>query len=140
MTDYVIDTCILVDANNTDTKRAFQVIELLITIKNEHKICLDKKREILREYERNGIYNGFSGEWFKNMQRAAKIKYVKQHIEKDKRKLIKLKFDADDIKFVATANACGKKIISDDTDYNTVKDYLLEKMGINVLRSGSALE
>jgi len=83
MTDYVIDTCILVKANNTDTKKSFQVIELLIMIYKEHKICLDKNREILNEYERNGIYEGLLGEWFKSMQRAAKIRYVKQHIKKD---------------------------------------------------------
>ena len=57
-----------------------------------------------------------------------------------KKKLIKLRFDTDDIKFVATANVCGKRIISDDTDYtDTVKDYLLEEMGIKILHSGSTL-
>lgn len=141
MTDYVVDTCILVEANNKDTKRAYQFMELLFMIKNEHKICLDRKRGILREYQENQIYEGFSGIWFKNMQRAAKIVYVKKKIgKKQKEKLITLKFDSDDIKFVATANACGKRIISDDTDYNEkVTAYLREEMGIIVFRSGSEL-
>ncbi|KYK30149.1 MAG: hypothetical protein HXS48_16425 [Theionarchaea archaeon] len=141
MTDYVIDTCILVEANNKDIKRAFQFIELLIIISNEHTICLDRKRGILKEYEENQMYEGFSGIWFKNMQRAAKIVYVKKKIgKKQKEKLVNLKFDIDDIKFVATANACGKRIISDDTDYNKkVTAYLREKMGIIIFRSGSEL-
>jgi len=113
MTDYVIDTCILVEANNKDVKKAFQVIRLLIAVIEDHRICLDNKREILKEYERNDIYKGFSGIWFKNMHRAAKILYVKKEIEKrQRRNLIKLRFDTDDVKFVATANVCGKRIIS----------------------------
>ena len=113
MTDYVIDTCILVEANNKDVKKAFQIIRLLIAVIEDHRICLDNKREILKEYERNDIYKGFSGIWFKKMHRAAKISYVKKGIEKRQRKdLIKLRFDTDDVKFVATAKACGKRIIS----------------------------
>lgn len=142
MTDYVIDTCILVEANNNDMKRAFHFMKLLIEIFENHDLCLDNKREILREYERNGIYKEFTGVWFKNMQRAAKIVYVRKKIErKQKRELTRLKFDAHDFKFVATANACGKQIISDDSDYNEmIIQYLWKEMEIKVLHSDEKLE
>ncbi len=141
MTDYVIDTCILVEANNDNKERAFTFMRLLFKLE-DHRICLDNKREILKEYERNDIYKEFSGIWFKNMHRAAKILYVKKEIEKRQRKdLIKLRFDTDDIKFVATANACGKRIISNDTDYTAViVQYLWEEMGIIILHPNSELE
>ncbi|MBU7047783.1 MAG: PIN domain-containing protein [Theionarchaea archaeon] len=141
MTGYVIDTCILVEANK-DMKRAFQTMRLLMAVLERHRMCLDTGREILKEYEKNGIYEGFSGIWFKNMQREAKIDYVKKKIEKrQKKELIKLKFDKNDIKFVATANTCGNRIISDDSDYNDkVIQYLKERMGITVYDSDSELE
>ena len=78
MTDYVIDTCILVEANNKDMNNAFNFIRLLTAIL-DHRICLDTKRDILKEYEENQIYEGLSGIWFKTMQRAAKIVYVKKN-------------------------------------------------------------
>jgi predicted nucleic acid-binding protein len=140
MSEYVVDTCILVKANHSEPKEAFPFLELLIRISSEHGMCLDTEREILKEYGEN-VYKGFSGEWFKNMQRAGKIRYVKKTIRRNQRQdLIKLKFDPNDIKFVATAYVCGKKIVSDDSDYNnTVTAYLLEKMGIRVFQVNSSL-
>ncbi len=142
MSKYVVDTCILVNANYQDCEKAFPFLELLIMIKKEHEICLDTKGEIWREYEKNGLYKGFSGEWYKNMQRANKIKYVKKTIgKKSKNELLKMKFDPDDIKFVATAYVCGKRIISDDTDYSEeIVNYLLEKMEIRIFCSRSRLD
>lgn len=138
MTDYVIDTCILVKANSKDMNSAFKFITLLIALLN-HRMCLDTNREILKEYEKNHLYSGFSGVWFKNMHRAAKITYVRKRIKKEqKKKLKKLKFDITDIKFVATANACGKRIISDDSDFTEkVITYLNREMGITVLHPDS---
>ncbi len=140
MSEYVVDTCILAGANHNGPGEAFPFLRLLMKILHEHRICVDTEREILNEYGENA-YKGYSGEWFKNMQRAAKISYVKKTIGKRQRKdLIKLKFDPDDIKFVATAHVCGKRIVSDDSDYSdTIAAYLLEKMGIRIFHSNSEL-
>lgn len=141
MSKYVVDTCILVNANQ-DMGEAFPIVKLLITLLNGHEICLDSEGEILKEYENNGLYEGFSGEWYKNMQRSARITYVKKTIgRKPKNELLRMRFDPDDIKFVATAHVCGKRIISNDTDYNEeIINYLLEKMEIRVFYSCSRLD
>jgi hypothetical protein len=61
MSEYVVDTCILVKANHSEPKEAFPFLELLIRISSEHGMCLDTEREILKEYGEN-VYKGFSGE------------------------------------------------------------------------------
>ena len=97
-----------------------------------------------REYERNlwdepSFQIWWYAMWMKNKVARRDGRLPNRH----RRHLTdRLKFDRDDLPFVAVASRGSSKLLAtEDSDYDTqVRDYLSSALGVSVLNTAAALE
>ena len=108
-----------------------------------HSIALDSQGHIQKEYERNlGNVVQFRL-WWSAMWSSRKITQRDGRLSNQPRRHLTntLKFDRDDLPFVAVASRGTSKLLAtEDSDYTAqVRDYLRSALGVDVLSAADAL-
>lgn len=129
--ELTVDTCIFVNCNEFDND------ELLLKLRKNHTLVIDLGREILRQYQRNGLDKNTGALGSKTLAYMLKnnkvVFYSDKPTSKTKACLNGLRgFHNDDHIFVIVAeHSSDKHLVSEDSDYSPqVKDQLLKKLGI----------
>lgn len=139
---WVIDTYVLYEAVNPDSKDFFTAQRLLMMVLGRHRLALDFDGVILAQYDRcikrterePGNLSIWLKQWIQRVRNRDVIHYYDGRVPNRHRKALlsaPLKFDKDDLAFVGVAfRTPDKWLVSEDSDYTpAVKKYLTEKMG-----------
>lgn len=142
--EWVLDTWVLKTAISMEHGKQWDSLSLLLEIEKKHKIALDQKGEIEKEYRRYYTTDLLLKKWWKLMiTRTGKISHKTGHIpQRTRKRLINdLAFHHDDVKFVDVAYQTDDKfLVSEDSDYtDTIKNYLKDELGISCLQVAEAL-
>ncbi len=126
--EWVIDTCILVCANTGSDHRCLDALALLREVLSRHSLALDVEDGIRNEYYPYITRGSVVEQWWIQMNSRGKFVYHSSKLTvRQQGKLRRLKFDADDWKFVGTAlKAAGRTLVSHESDYDEpgVPEYL----------------
>ena len=140
--EWVIDTDVLVHAHNPSEELYLDTQGLIQMVRQLHHIALDHQEFILNQYESN-----LSGEvgyrhWINAMWKLNKIAFRDGRLPNRHRNhlLSELRFDDDDLSFVAVASrGISKLLVTEDSDYSEqVRDYLTEELGVEILDTADA--
>ena len=139
----VVDTWVLEIAQDPHDRRALDALVLLRELKKTHKIAVDHKQRILREYWRHAPANSHAGEWLRLMiSRADKLMWRSGDVSTRHHEALNgLRFDPSDMVFVGVASeGPDRLLISEDSDYSIqIKAYLQAEMGVEVLTVDDSL-
>lgn len=118
--------------------------EFMQVVRRLHTIALDSQGHMRGEYERNLKDEASFRLWWDAMCRQNKVVYRDGRLPNRHRRHLtdRLKFDRDDLPFVAVASRGDSKLIAtEDSDYDAqVRDYLSSALGVAVLNTAAALE
>lgn len=138
--DWTVDACVLYDCVYKNYDAIYFLHGIII---NNDKVALDQEKHIETEYQvcikkirsENKFIRDFISKWFTTIVSRCFIKYCGNLDIKHKKALKEIKFHNKDLPFVAVCKQTkDKNLVSKDSHYSSeVKEYLLEKMGINVL-------
>jgi len=142
--EWVLDTWLLVVAQNPLEERSLDAVSLLRQLKVGHRIALDHGRTILREYYQNLDRQSHAAQWLNAMlRRADKTTWRAGCLshQRTQRLIDTLRFDRSDLIFVAVSSeGPDKLLVSEESDYTSeIKAYLLAECGIRVLSITEAI-
>ena len=142
--EWIIDTTILVHACRPTEESHLDAQEFVQVVRRLHTIALDSQGHIEREYERNLWDESSFQIWWYAMWRKNKVVRRDGRLPNRHRRHLtdRLKFDRDDLPFVAVASRGSSKLLAtEDSDYDSqVRDYLSSELGVSVLNTAAALE
>ena len=135
--EWVVDTGVLATTADNQDAQYLDAVGLLNSILISHYIALDNQYKIQNEYHRNIANNSYAQRWFQVMiSRSDKIVWRDGQLpNRHVNALVgRLKFDRDDLAFVAVASkGATKQLVSKDSDYNEpVNEYLKDELGVTV--------
>ena len=142
--EWIIDTTILVHACKPTEESHLDAQEFVQVVRRLHTIALDSQGHMRGEYERNLGDNSSFRLWWDAVWNAGKAVRRDGRLPNRHRRHLtdRLKFDRDDLPFVAVASRGSSKLLAtEDSDYDSqVRDYLSSALGVSVLNTAAALE
>jgi len=144
--EWVIDTNVFASACDADSDTYLDALGFLDRVRTNHRIALDyaHQNRIMSEYQRRVGNQKHFQRWWREMERKRKIAYRDGDLSNRHRRHLtdRLKFDRDDLPFVAVASRGSSKLLAtEDSDYGAqVRDYLSSALGVSVLNTAAALE
>ena len=140
--EWVIDTNVLIRACSPHDESDLDAQGLIQTIRQSHHIAVDHQGRIQAEYENNLRDAVVFRLWIDAMWKLNKIAFRDGRLPNRHRNhlLSELRFDDDDLSFVAVASrGISKLLVTEDSDYNEqVRDYLTEELSVEVLDTADA--
>ena len=140
----MIDTGVLIRAHNPTTESDLDAMTFIQNVRLSHHIALDFQRHITAEYERNLMRYIPFRLWWEAMWKLGKIVWRDGILDsRPRRHLVEnLRFDADDLPFVAVASKGSSKfLVSVDSDYNPgVREYIGSELGVTTYGISDALQ
>ena len=141
--EITVDTNVLVAAIEEADPDA---LEFVHSYMRRNVIVLDHERDIDQEYRGQFRNNGHSQKcfwkWWKVVSNKADryVRYTSKPCAEDKEEFERVRFDGNDWKFAAVCvRSADKVLVSEDTDYDCVRDYLAEKRQVTIKRVNEIL-
>ena len=142
--EWVIDTGVLFRAHDQTVKADLDAQAFIQNVRLSHHIALDFQGHITAEYQRNLMQYIPFRLWWDAMWKLGKIVQRDGILDsRPRRHLIEnLRFDADDLPFVAVASKGSSKfLVSVDSDYTPeVREYLSNQLGVTTYGISDALQ
>ena len=142
--EWVIDTGVLFRAHDPTTIADLDALAFIHNVRRLHHIALDFQGHIRAEYERNLMRYIPFRLWWAAMWKLGKIVQRDGTLDsRPRRQLVEsLRFDADDLPFVAVASKGSSKfLVSVDSDYNPgVREYIGSELGVTTYGISDALQ
>ncbi len=143
MADWVIDTCVVAACDDPESPCCHKAIALLVKVLDTGRLCVDDKREVIKEYMKHVKPSGhaivlvrkFLGQAGKMQQHSGRLTIEARG------RLDKIGFpDSTDRVFVAVASRSGDKLLVTEDGHHfspQVCAYLAENLGVNVFNTAS---
>ena len=140
----MIDTGVLFRAYNPTAESDLDAQAFIQNVRLSHHISLDFQGHITAEYERNLMRYIPFRLWWDTMWKLGKIVQRDGILDsRPRRHLVdNLRFDADDLPFVAVASKGSSKfLVSVDSDYTPeVREYIGSELGVTTYGISDALQ
>lgn len=142
--EWVIDTGTLIRAFSVSEDFDLDAMEFALSVLRRHRVALDFQGNIEGEYLRNLRGSRQFWAWWSTLWENNKVVHRDGRLPNRYRRHLtdRLKFDRDDLPFVAVASRGDFKLLAtEDSDYDAhVRDYLSSALGVAVLNTAAALE